>query len=180
MKRRRVVATVVAVVVLLAGVATLLLWPEPEPKKAAAPPPSPSASPSPSPSPTPTRDRPPYPYFWPGECFDHPQLSKVITVPELRPCEAPHDGEGVAVIKLPEGLADDADIAQALRELCKPAAAEWQAKQPAGGRYFGYPIGPSMKYYGQGHRDASCTLSASNRQDGPKLTGHLAGATAAP
>ncbi|MFI5527958.1 hypothetical protein ACIA8O_05310 [Kitasatospora sp. NPDC051853] len=177
MRRRRVVATVVAVVVLVAGV-VVLLWPEPERKKVAAPPPSPSASPSPSPSPT--RERLPYPFFWPGECFDHPQLSKVITLPELRPCEAPHDGEAVAVVKLPEGLADDADIAKALRELCRQPATDWQARQPSGGPYFGYPIGPSVKFYGQGHRDASCTLSASNSQQGRKLTGHLTGATASP
>ncbi|MGW4648609.1 hypothetical protein [Kitasatospora sp. NPDC004289] len=175
MRRRRVVATVVAVLVLVVG-AVVLFWPEPARKPAAAPPPSPSASPSPSP----TRERPPYPFFWPGECFDHPQLSKVITLPELRPCEAPHDGEGVAVVKLPEGLADDADIARALRQLCEPAAAEWQARQTSGGPYYGYPIGPSVKHYSQGHRDASCTLSASNSQQGRKLTGHLAGSTAAP
>lgn len=171
MRRRRVVATVVGVLVLVVG-AVVLLWPEQ--KKVALPPPPVSASPSPPPSPSPTPELP-YPFFRPGECLDHPQLSKVITKPERRPCEAEHDGESISVVRLPEGLTDDGAIARSLRELCEPPLVEWEGRQGGGGPYYGYPVGPGLTHYQQGFREASCAMTVSNRQQGRKLTGHLVG-----
>ncbi|MGW4893622.1 hypothetical protein ACWEQL_15370 [Kitasatospora sp. NPDC004240] len=169
---RALVLSVVGVLaVLLAVLATVLLWPEEKP--AALPPPAPTATPSPTPTPTPTPTREvPYPHFVVGACFDHPQLSRAITKPEARPCEGEHDGESFAVLQLPEGLTGDAQIGRAMREGCKEPMAAAQARQ-GGGTWYGYPMGPAMTWYQQGWRDYSCTLTASNRQGGTKLTGHV-------
>ncbi|WP_354639582.1 hypothetical protein [Kitasatospora camelliae] len=168
MRARRIVAAGVAVAVLVVG-AAVLLWPDRR-KPAAAPPP-PSSAP-PSPSPTPTRSLP-YPFFTPGTCLDHPQLSKVITKAEERPCDQSHDGEAIANVVLPDGLTDDAQIGRALRELCKAPLAEWEGRQGGGGPYYGFPIGPYLPYYQQGLHEATCTMTVSDRQGGRKLTGHL-------
>lgn len=158
--------------VLVAVVATALLWPE-EDTAAAPPPPAPtttSATPAPGPTPTPTPTRVvPYPFFTVGACFDHPQLSKVITRPEPRPCTDRHDGEAIAALLLPEGLAGEPQIARAMREGCKDVLAAAQARQ-GGGSWYGYPMGPALTYYQQGWRDYTCTITASNRQEGAKLT----------
>ncbi|GAA0656101.1 hypothetical protein GCM10010193_03200 [Kitasatospora atroaurantiaca] len=166
-RRRWVVAVVVLVALLVGG--GVLLWPE-EKKAALSPPPQPSVSSSPAPSPSKVL---PYPYFLPGTCFDHPQLSTVITKAEARPCEAEHDGEAIANVLLPEGLTDDAQIGRALREACKAPLAEWDKRQGGGGPYYGFPLGPYLQYYQQGMREATCTMTVSNRQGGRKLTGHL-------
>ncbi|MEV8093930.1 hypothetical protein [Kitasatospora sp. NPDC085879] len=167
--RRRAVV-VVAVVVVLAVAAAVWLWPDGG-RRAAPPPPAPSSAP-PSPSPSPSKTLP-YPWFTPGTCFDHPQLSEVITRAEERPCEQPHDGEAIADVLLPEGLTSDVQIGRAMRELCAAPLAEWQQRQGGGGPYYGFPLGPYLQYYKQGLRDATCTLTASNRQHGRKLTGRL-------
>ncbi|WP_431678046.1 hypothetical protein [Kitasatospora sp. KL5] len=167
--RRRAVV-VVAVVVVLAVAAAVWLWPDGE-RRAAPPPPAPgSSAPSPSPSPSPTL---PYPFFEPGTCFDHPQLSEVITRAEERPCEQPHDGEAIANVKLPEGLTSDVQIGRALRDLCKEPLAERDRRQGGGGPYYGFPLGPYLPYYKQGMRDATCTMTVSNVQHGRKLTGRF-------
>ncbi|GAA4995584.1 hypothetical protein [Kitasatospora paranensis] len=167
--RGRRIAAVVVVVAVAAVVAAVLLWPERHPRAASAPPPS-SAPPSPSASPT---KQLPYPFFTPGTCLDHPQLSKVITRAEERPCSGPHDGEAIADVVLPEGLTSDLQIGRALRDLCKDPLAARTAAQGGGGPYYGFPLGPYLQYYKQGMRDATCTMTVSNRQDGRKLTGSL-------
>ncbi|MGW6913160.1 hypothetical protein ACWGB8_04955 [Kitasatospora sp. NPDC054939] len=168
---RGLVLAVAAVLAVLVGVvATVLLWPEKR-TAAAPPPPSPTASsPAPAPSPTPTPTRVvPYPHFGPGECFDHPQLSKVITKPEPRPCDGPHDGEAIAAPLLPDGLTTEAQIGRAMRDGCKDAVAAAQGRQD-GGTWYGFPVGPAMTAYREGWRDFSCTVTSSNRQGGAKLT----------
>ncbi|MFD9127985.1 hypothetical protein [Kitasatospora sp. NPDC059571] len=165
----RRIAAVVAVVAVLAVAAAVLLWPDGH-HRAAPPPPAPSAPPSPSPSPS---KQLPYPYFTPGTCLDHPQLSTVITRAEQRPCERPHDGEAIANVVLPEGLTSDLQIGRALRELCKDPLAAREAAQGGGGPYYGFPLGPYLQYYKDGMRDATCTMTASDRQGGQKLTGRL-------
>lgn len=162
---RRVMATVLTVLVLVAG-AALWLWPDARKHRAAAPPPAPSsAAPSPSPS-----TALPYPYFTPGTCFDHPQLSEVITKAEERPCEQPHDGEAIADVVLPDGLTSDTQIGRALRDLCKAPLADREQRQGGGGPYFGFPLGPYLQYYQQGMRQATCTMTVSNQQHGRKLS----------
>ncbi|GJF28759.1 hypothetical protein KNE206_14590 [Kitasatospora sp. NE20-6] len=167
-RRRAVVATGVAAV--LVAAAAVWLWPDGGHRSAQPPPVAVGASPSPSPSPSPTL---PYPFFPPGTCLDHPQLSKVITTVEARPCEQSHDGEAIANVRLPEGLTSDAGIGRALRELCKVPLAEWDRRQGGGGPYYGFPFGPSLAFYGQGMRDATCAMTVSSRQEGRKLTGRL-------
>jgi len=168
--RRRVVAAVVAVVVLVAVGAAVLLWPDGK-KKAALPPPPASPAPA-SPSPSPAKVLP-YPYFLPGTCFDHPQLSEAITRAEERPCEQQHDGEAIADVVLPDGLTSDTQIGRTLRELCKGPLAEWEQRQGGGGPYYGFPLGPYLQYYQQGMHEATCTMTVSDRQHGRKLNGHL-------
>lgn len=168
-KRRRkrwtvALPTVVAVVV----AAAVLLWPEPKANVALPPP----ASPSPTSSPSPTKTLP-YPYFLPGTCFDHPQLSTVITRAEERPCDKEHDGEAIANVLLPEGLTSDTQIGRALREACQAPLARRESRQGGGGPYFGFPLGPYLQFYKEGMRDATCTMTVSDRQGGRKLTGHL-------
>lgn len=167
MGERRIRAVVAAVLVLVVGVA-VLLWPDGKKKQALPPPPS--ASPSPSPSPSRVL---PYPYFTPGTCFDHPQLSEAITRAEARPCEQAHDGEAIANVVLPDGLTNDALIGRTLRELCKAPLAEWEQRQGGGGPYYGFPIGPYLDFYKQGMHEATCTMTVSNQQHGRKLTGNL-------
>ncbi|MER8182517.1 hypothetical protein [Kitasatospora sp. NPDC094015] len=169
MRQRRVVATVVAVVVLVVG-AAVLLWPEGGHRVAAPPPPSPSPSASPSPTPTEVL---PYPYFLPGTCLDHPQLSEQVTRAEERPCAQPHDAEAIANVVLPDGLTSDTLIGRALRDLCKAPLAEWEQRQGGGGPYYGFPLGPYLQYYQQGMHKATCTLAVSDHQGGQKLTGSL-------
>ncbi|MFJ9774855.1 hypothetical protein ACIRVF_27025 [Kitasatospora sp. NPDC101157] len=172
---RGLVITVAAVLaVLLAVVATVLLWPEDDPRPAATPPPpSLTASPTPTPTPTPTRPQPPYAFFPVGTCFDHPQLSPAITKAEERPCATPHDGEVIADLKLPDGLNGEIPIALAMRDGCKDAETTAKAHQPDGKSYYPRQFGPAMANYQQGWRDYTCTLTASNKQGGPKLTGQL-------
>ncbi|MDH6577981.1 hypothetical protein [Kitasatospora sp. MAP5-34] len=170
--RRARTAVVVAAVLAVAVGATVLLWPDPGTKKAALPHPPPPPSTSSTPSPSPTKVLP-YPYFLPGTCFDHPQLSTVITRAEARPCEQQHDGEAISDIVLPEGLTSDTQIGRALREACKAPLAQWEQRQGGGGPYYGFPLGPYLQYYKAGLRDATCTMTASDRQGGRKLTGQL-------
>ncbi|MEU9132173.1 hypothetical protein AB0D08_29380 [Kitasatospora sp. NPDC048540] len=169
---RRVRTAVIALVALaLVAAAALWLWPDAK-KKAAAPPPPPASSPADSPSPSPAKVLP-YPYFLPGTCLDHPQLSTTVTRAEERPCAQPHDGEAIVNVVLPDGLTSDTQIGRALRELCAAPLAEWQQRQGGGGPYYGFPLGPYLAYYQQGMHDATCTLTASDRQGGRKLTGSL-------
>ncbi|MFE0460382.1 hypothetical protein ACFW1A_14155 [Kitasatospora sp. NPDC058965] len=177
--RSRTAATVVVLLVALAGVTAVLLWPGGAKHPAAAPPPASSAPASPSPSPSPTKQLP-YPWFPVGTCVDHPQLSPVITVAEVRPCQGPHDGESIANPVLPDGLAKESQIALALLKACQPYVTAWEAQQ-GGGTWYGFPMGPSLAYYNQGQRDATCLLTASQRQGGSKLAQPLKPvATAAP
>ncbi|WP_181970543.1 hypothetical protein [Kitasatospora xanthocidica] len=171
---RGLVLTVAAVlVVLLAVVATAVLWPDDGKPAAAPPPPSPTATPTPTPTPTPTKPPPPYAFFPVGACFDHPQLSPVITKPEERPCAGDHDGEVIADLKLADGLTGEIPLALAMRDGCKEAEAAAKARQGDGKTYYGRQFGPAMANYQQGWRDYTCTLAASNKQGGPKLTGQL-------
>ncbi|MGW2376431.1 MULTISPECIES: hypothetical protein [Kitasatospora] len=175
---RGLVITVVAVLaVLLAVVATVLLWPEDTPKPAAAPPPpspsSSSATPPPTPTPTPTKPQPPYAYFPVGTCFDHPQLSPVITKAEERPCTTPHDGEVIANLKLPDNLTGEIPIALAMRDGCKDPEATAKAHQPDGKSYYPRQFGPALTNYQQGWRDYTCTLTAGPKPGSPKLTRQL-------
>ncbi|WP_280699850.1 hypothetical protein [Kitasatospora sp. GP82] len=171
--RRRWWLALLAVVV-AAALGGLFLWPERQ--KVALPPPLTPTPRSPSASPTKVL---PYPYFLPGTCFDHPQLSKVITKAEERPCAQEHDGEAIADVLLPEGLTSDLTIGRSLRELCQAPLADWEQRQGGGGPYYGFPIGPYLKYYQQGMRDATCTMTVSNQQDGRKTTGHFRSAVPA-
>ncbi|MFD8704191.1 hypothetical protein ACFV1W_16460 [Kitasatospora sp. NPDC059648] len=172
--RGLVIAVAAVLAVLLAVVATVLLWPEDDPKPAAAPPPpTPAATPTPTPTPTPTRPQPPYAFFPVGTCFDHPQLSPVITKAEERSCTTPHDGEVIADLKLPDGLSGEIPIALAMRDGCKDAETTAKAHQGDGKSYYARQFGPAMANYRQGWRDYSCTLTAGNKQGGPKLTGQL-------
>ncbi|AUG76647.1 hypothetical protein CFP65_1770 [Kitasatospora sp. MMS16-BH015] len=163
-RRGRRAAVAVTVLVVLAGV-VVLLWPAPKKKAALPPPPPPSSS---APAPSPSAPKLPYPWFAAGTCYDHPQLSKVITSAEARPCTGDHDAEAIANVKLPEGLTTDLAIGRALRELCKAPAAEWQQRQ-GGGTFYTYPVTPDLTFYTQGYRDATCGLAVSNHQDGEKL-----------
>lgn len=164
---RRIRAAAVAVTVLAVLVAAaVLLWPDARHRTATARPPTTTPSPSPS-------KILPYPYFLPGTCLDHPQLSTGITRAEERPCTAPHDGEAIADVVLPEGLTSDLRIGQAVRELCAAPLAVAEQRQGGGGPYYGFPLGPYLPYYRQGLRDATCTLTAGDRQGGRKLTGRL-------
>lgn len=172
-RRGRRVALAVVLLLLVGGTLAVLLRPEHHAVAAPPPPPSPSPSASPSPSPSPTKHLP-YPWFPAGTCFDHPQLSKGINEVEARPCEAPHDGEAISNPVLPDGLAKDSQIALALLKVCGPSAADWTARQ-GGGTWYPFPMGPSLAYYKQGFRDATCTMAGSDVQGGTKLTGHLKG-----
>ncbi|WP_280665806.1 MULTISPECIES: hypothetical protein [unclassified Kitasatospora] len=168
--RRRVLALAGVLLVAVAAVTAVLLWPaKHKPVAAAPPPPSPTASPSPSPTKV-----LPYPYFPAGTCIDHPQLSKGITRAEAHPCAQPHDGEAIANPVLPDGLTKDSQIGQALLKACQPFVDDWTARQ-GGGHWYSFPIGPYLAYYNQGMRDATCTLAGSDVQGGSKLTGHLKG-----
>ncbi|MFJ4189190.1 hypothetical protein [Kitasatospora sp. NPDC089509] len=168
---RGLVITVAAVLaVLLAVVATVVLWPEDAAKPAAAPPPpTPTATPTPSPTPTPTKSPPPYAYFPVGTCFDHPQLSPVITKAEQRPCTGDHDGEVVANLKLPDNLSGELPIAVAMRDGCKDAETTAKAHQTDGKSYYPREFGPALANYKDGWRDYTCTLTAGNKQGSPKL-----------
>ncbi len=118
------------------------------------------------------RDRP-YAFFPVRACFDHPQLSPVITKAEERPCAGEHDGEVIANLKLADNLAGEIPIALAMRDGCKDAEAAAKAKQPDGKTYYGRQFGPALVNYQQGWRDYTCTLTAGNKQGAPKLTGQL-------
>ncbi|MEU9048519.1 MULTISPECIES: hypothetical protein [unclassified Kitasatospora] len=173
---RGLVLTVIAVLVaLLAVLATAVLWPDDRKPAAAPPPPTPTATPTPTPtpSPTPTKPQPPYAYFPVGTCFDHPQLSPVITRAEERPCTGDHDGEVIANLKLPDNLTGEVPIALAMRDGCKEAEATAKAGQADGKTYYGRQFGPALVNYQQGWRDYTCTLTGGNKQGAPKLTGRL-------
>ncbi|MFB7910586.1 hypothetical protein ACFC1T_29545 [Kitasatospora sp. NPDC056076] len=171
---RSLVITVAAVLaVLLAVVATVLLWPEDAPKPAAAPPPpsaTPTPTPTPKPTPTPTKPQPPYAWFPVGTCFDHPQLSPVITKAEQRPCTGDHDGEVIANLQLPDGLTGEIPLALAMRDGCKTAETTAESHQPPGRTYYPRQFGPALANYKDGWRDYTCTLTAGNKQGSPKLT----------
>jgi hypothetical protein len=166
----RLVLPALVLLIIVAAVAAVVLWPSPR-HRAAAPPPPPSASPSPSPSPSPAKQEP-YPWFPVGACLDHPQLSPVITVAQARDCHGPHDAESIANPVLPDGLTKESQVALALERLCQPYATAVEAKQ-GGGPWYVFPMGPSLKYYNEGHRDSSCVLAGSNREGGTKLTAPL-------
>ncbi|MFF8768723.1 hypothetical protein [Kitasatospora sp. NPDC015120] len=180
--RGLLIAVAAVLAVLLAVVATVLLWPEDEPAPEPPPPspttatPAPTPTPSPTPTPTPTPAPAkvvPYSFFPVGSCLDHPQLSKTVTKPEPRPCEEKHDGEAIADQLLPEGLSGDYQVAGAMRDGCKEAQAAAEARQGGGGPYYSYPVGPSYTFYQQGWRDYTCILTASNRPGSTKLSGQL-------
>ncbi|MGF1426218.1 hypothetical protein [Kitasatospora sp. LaBMicrA B282] len=163
-----------AVVLLLtAGAVTAaLLWPATR-RPAAAPPPSPSpaASHSPTPSPSPSKQLP-YPWYPVGSCLDDPQLSPVITVPQGQDCATPHDAEAIGNPTLPDGLTKESQLGMALVKACTPVALAWEAKQ-GGGTWYPLQLEPSLAYYQQGYRDATCLLAASHAVGGPKLTAPL-------
>lgn len=167
-RRRRVAVAAGAVVVVVA--LAVLLWPDGG-RKAVPPPPAPS-SPAPSPSPSPVKALP-YPYFLPGTCLDLPQQSPVITEPEERPCEQPHDGEAVVNVLLPEGLANDLKISLVMRDLCAAPFAESEQRQGGGGPYYLSTLGPDMEEYTKGLRDATCVVRFGRREGDRKLSGHL-------
>jgi hypothetical protein len=164
--RGRWVVAVVAVLAVAAGGA-MLLWPQR--KKALPPPPRALVTSTPSPSPSKVL---PYPWFAAGTCYDHPQLSPVITHAEARPCTQDHDAESIANVLLPDGLTSDFVIGKTLRELCKDPVAAAEARQ-GGGTFYTYPITPDLTYYKQGYRDATCGLAVSDHQGGTKLHGPL-------
>ncbi|MFI6155571.1 hypothetical protein ACIBCA_23125 [Kitasatospora sp. NPDC051170] len=173
---RGLVLTVSAVLVLLlAVVGTVLLWPEDEKKPAAAPPPptaTPTPTPTPTPAPTPT-PKPPYVFLPVGACFDHPQLSPVITKIEERPCTGDHDGEVIADLKLPDGLSGEVPIALAIRNGCYDAQTAAMARQTDGKKYHERQFGPTGANYQAGWRDYSCALTLSEKQGGPKIAAPL-------
>ncbi|MDH6144609.1 hypothetical protein P3T35_006652 [Kitasatospora sp. GP30] len=169
----RLVLPALVLLLVVAVLAVVLLWPSPKHRAAAPPPPSPTASPSPSPSLSPTKQLP-YPWFPVGACLDHPKLSPVITVARPQQCDGQHDAESIGNPLLPDGLLKESQIALTLERLCQPYAAAAEAKQ-GGGTWFSLPTGPSLKYYSQGYRDASCLLAASDREGGTKLTAPLKG-----
>ncbi|MEU6235696.1 hypothetical protein [Kitasatospora sp. NPDC047058] len=173
--RGLVLAVAAVLAVLLAVVATVLLWPEKEPAPLPPPPRSPSPTtpaPTPTPTPTPTPAKVvPYTFFPVGSCFDHPQQTKTVTKPELRPCEGGHDGEVVADLLLPDGLTET-QLNKAVRDGCKEPMAAAEARQ-GGGTFYPLPIGPPMAQYQQGWRDYTCSLTSGTHPGTPKLTGHL-------
>ncbi|MFD7729008.1 hypothetical protein ACFV6F_01285 [Kitasatospora phosalacinea] len=162
-------AFLAGLVAALAVVAAVLLWPDP--KEPAASPPPPSASPSPTPSPSPSKTYP-YPYYPPGTCLLMPWISGVKDS-TVTPCDQPHDAETTANVVMPDGLADDRAVNKALLELCAPSLKGVQRQQGGFDLYNNSPIVPLTKYYEQGYRDASCTVTVSNQQPDRKLTAPL-------
>ncbi|MFB7948800.1 hypothetical protein ACFC6L_28220 [Kitasatospora phosalacinea] len=162
-------AFLAGLVAALAVVAAVLLWPDPKHPTAAPPPPSPSPSPTPSPSPSKTY---PYPYYPPGTCLLMPWISGVKDS-TVTPCDQPHDAETTANVVMPDGLADDRAVNKALLELCAPSLEAVQRQQGGFDLYNNSPIVPLTKYYQQGYRDASCTVTVSNQQSDRKLTAPL-------
>ena len=101
-------------------------------------------------------------------------------MPTPRKPQTPHAFRGtrrlaapIANVRLPEGLTSDVQIGRALRELCAAPLAEREQRQGGGGPYYGFPIGPYLQYYKEGMREATCTMTVSDRQHGRELTGHL-------
>ncbi|GAA1224713.1 hypothetical protein GCM10009665_13670 [Kitasatospora nipponensis] len=164
----------VAVLALL-GVGALLLallWPAAKkPVAAPAPPPSPSASPSPSPSPSPSKVVP-YPYFAIGTCVSVPQLTPGLPQAQAGDCGQSHDGQAIGNPVLPDGLTKESQIGQALLTACRPFVDDWRTRQ-GDGTWFAFPVGPSLVFYDQGWRDATCLLTAAQRPGGQKLTAPL-------
>ncbi|MQS11799.1 hypothetical protein F7Q99_05720 [Streptomyces kaniharaensis] len=97
----------------------------------------------------------------------------MIVTSEERPCEREHDGEVIATLQLPEGLTGDLKINLAMLDGCKGAETAAKARQGDDRTYYGRPLGPTMANYQQGWRDYTCSLTVSNHQGGPRLTGHL-------
>lgn len=114
----------------------------------------------------------PYPWYPVGSCLDDPQLSPAITAPQAAACDQPHDAQSIGNPTLPDGLTKESQLGLALVKACQPVAAAWQAQQ-GGGTWYALQLEPSLAYYQQGYRDATCLLAASRSKGGPKLTAPL-------
>ncbi|WP_199185638.1 hypothetical protein [Streptomyces carminius] len=132
--------------------------------------PSPSFSPNTRPS-----DLVPYVVLEPGTCFDHPSLSSGVTEVEKRSCDKPHNGEVIANETLSGTFASETQLQAKVLELCKADAEKRLRKMPPDGRtYYYYAIYPALATYQiRGEDQISCSLTLSNKLDGPKLTAPL-------
>ncbi|MFF2819069.1 hypothetical protein ACFVT9_26530 [Kitasatospora cineracea] len=162
-------AFLAVLVAALVAAGAIALWPAPT-KPAAAPPP-PTTSPPPTPAPSPSKTYP-YPFYPPGTCLLMPWISGVKDS-TVTPCDQPHDAETTANVVMPEGLADDRGMNKALLELCAPSFHAVQQQKNGTDLYNNSPIVPLTKYYQQGYRDVSCTVTVSNQQPDRKMTAPL-------
>ncbi|EST34039.1 hypothetical protein N566_18965 [Streptomycetaceae bacterium MP113-05] len=117
----------------------------------------------------------PFVVLEPGQCFDHPALSSAVSVVETRPCEEPHNGEVITNDELTGAFADEQALRAKVMELCKADVNERLQSMPKDGTmYYFYAIYPSLPTYNLGDDDTiSCSMTLSDKRDGPKLTAPL-------
>ncbi|GGO81649.1 septum formation family protein [Wenjunlia tyrosinilytica] len=121
-------------------------------------------------TPRPTGSTIPYVALKPGQCFNTPGLDKSVDHIVTLSCSKPHDGEVIGNATLSGTFSSDKAISTKAGELCRPKA-DRAAKRQADGRiYYNYVLHPVLSTYQVGIKTVSCSLTASNKQGGRKLT----------
>ncbi|MFP8944790.1 hypothetical protein ACLIYM_25610 [Streptomyces fenghuangensis] len=111
----------------------------------------------------------------PGTCFDHPALSSDVTGVEERPCDGPHDGEVIANETITGDFDTQAELQKEVMSLCKADVEKRLARMPQDRTYYYYAIYPTLLTYNRGEDQVTCSLTLSNKVDGPELDAPLPG-----
>ncbi|WP_165869508.1 hypothetical protein [Streptomyces barkulensis] len=111
----------------------------------------------------------------PGTCFDHPSLSSDVTEVEERPCDEPHDGEVIANETITGDFDTQAELQKEVMSLCRADVKKRLARMPQDRTYYYYAIYPTLLTYERGEDQVTCSLTLSNKVDGPDLDAPLPG-----
>ncbi|MFF8601175.1 hypothetical protein ACF065_34300 [Streptomyces sp. NPDC015232] len=112
----------------------------------------------------------PYDTLRVGECFDIDRDAPGTVVP--RACDAPHDAELVARLRLTGRYADDGAVRDAAAALCRAPLRAKAAAQPLGTRWTTFVQYPYLTSYLLGEDTVACSLAAPS-DSGRKLTAPL-------
>ncbi|MET8505118.1 hypothetical protein ABZV60_10750, partial [Streptomyces sp. NPDC004787] len=112
----------------------------------------------------------PYDTLRVGECFDIDREAPGTVVP--RACDAPHDAELVARLRLTGRYADDGAVRDAAAALCRAPLRAKATAQPLGTRWTTFVQYPYLTSYLLGEDAVACSLAAPS-DSGQKLTAAL-------
>jgi len=136
-----------------------------------------TASPGASPAATP---RPPGEWFFalePGMCFDDVWDADgkfdFATLPQIVPCEMPHDNEIVAIVSMGDGDFPPGDLEPLVVELCDPEYRAFLGRPVRDAQMGTLAYWPIETDWDAGARSAICTVDANEKVVGTARSGSL-------